>query len=38
MPMLGVAALAAGVLVITVIHRDPFDPYIHHPLYPTINP
>lgn len=36
LPMLGVAALAAGTLLITSVGRDPFDPHTYFQLCPVV--
>ena len=36
LPMLGVAALAVGTLLITSVGRDPFDPHTYFRLCPVV--
>jgi len=36
LPMLGVATLAAGTLLITAVGRDPFDPHTYFQLCPVL--
>ena len=36
LPMFGVAALAAGTLLITSVGRDPFDPHAYFRLCPVV--